>query len=102
MAASYVINHRAQSAPGLGIDAGDYRFAPFSDRRSMTEPKFKIGESVYLRLRVSRSKEPSGISYLVIQQLPTSRGEIRYRLRSTDNQERIASERELRPVSKFS
>jgi len=63
----------------------------------MVEPKFKIGQSVYLRLKVSRSKEPSGKPYLVIRHLPTSSGKIRYRLRSVDNDERVASERELRP-----
>jgi len=65
----------------------------------MVEPKFKIGEAVYLRLKVSRLKEPPRRSYLVIKHLPTSSGKIRYRLRSVDNDERVASERELRPSS---
>ena len=67
----------------------------------MVEPKFKIGQSVYLRLKVSKLREPSGKAYLVIQQLPASSGKIRYRLRSVDDDERIVSERELRTTSKF-
>ena len=66
----------------------------------MVEPKFKIGQSVYLRLKVSKLREPSGKAYLVIQQLPAPSGKIRYRLRSADD-ERVVSELELRPASKF-
>ena len=67
----------------------------------MVEPKFKIGQSVYLRLKVSRLREASGKAYLVIQQLPAPSGKIRYRLRSADDDECVVSERELRPTSKF-
>jgi hypothetical protein len=67
----------------------------------MVETKFKIGQSVYLRLKMSRLREPSGKAYLVVQQLPASSGQIRYRLRSADNKERIAFERELRVASAF-
>ena len=64
----------------------------------MAEPKFKIGQAVYLRLKISRLKEPAGKPYLVIKHLPTLSGQIRYRLRSADNDERVASEGELRQV----
>ena len=68
--------------------------------RTMADHKFKIGQSVYLPLKMSRSREPPGKAYLVIQQLPAPTGKIRYRLRSADD-ERVVSELELRPASKF-
>ena len=67
----------------------------------MAEHKFKIGQSVYFRLKVFKQGEPADGSYLVIQQLLRADGRLQYRLRSADNQERIASERELRIASKF-
>jgi hypothetical protein len=70
--------------------------------RAMADHKFKIGQSVFFSLRVSKRDEPGGIAYLVVQQLPRVDGKLQYRLRSADNRERIASERELRPVSRFS
>jgi hypothetical protein len=68
----------------------------------MAEHSFKIGQVVYFRLKTSKQGEAAGRSYLIIQQLPSVDGRLQYRLRSADNRERIASERELRPVSKFS
>ena len=66
-----------------------------------SEHKYKIGQSVYFRLKVSKAGELAGAPYQIIQRLPGATGGIRYRLRSADGQERIADERVLRPASKF-
>ena len=60
----------------------------------MASHKFHVGQTVTIRPALSRNV-PGGV-YTVIKQLPESRGEFEYRIKSMDEvHERVARESEL-------
>jgi len=62
----------------------------------MTLSKFKIGESVRLRSSVQALRAPGG-EYRIVRQLPPADSIIRYRVRSSadEQDERVVKESEL-------
>jgi hypothetical protein len=64
----------------------------------MTEPKFKIGQSVCFRPGKRPINVRTDAPYLVIKRLPLKGSEFYYRIRN-EFEGHVARERELRPVN---
>jgi hypothetical protein len=68
----------------------------------MTAHKFKIGQSVWLRSTVQARQAAAG-DYRIVRQLARTDGSIRYRVRSSADEqyEMVVKESELRSLQNF-